>query len=535
MKSIRPHRTSTWRTFRGSRGVSQPSRWLAMASALGLGVMGASACAISPSGSGSDNKTSSAGVSAPGQAATGGLRELYAQKLSWSKCAEGECATLRVPLDYAKPTGPTINIAVNRMKAAGTSQGAVVVNPGGPGASGVDYAAAADNIVTEKVRRTFDIVGFDPRGVQRSSAITCVSDAQLDTFLGGDPEPNNPSEEQTYLRDSKAFADACGKNAGPLLGHVSTEDVVKDMDILRAALGEKKLNFLGKSYGTMLGATYADLFAQNVGRFVLDGVLPPDLSMKEINLGQAKGFERALDAYLKDCTSWGNCPLGSDVPSAKQKLSQWLESLDTKPVPVSEDARMNRLTQGWAVNGLAEGLYDQGSWQGLTQALRKAMAGDGTELMNAGKRYASRNNDGTYSSNIMQALNAVTCLDRPAPGGGVEQYRKDAAEFDKQAPTWGPQLAWAGASCANWPVKATGAPHRVTADASGPILVVGTTRDPATPYEWSQRLADQLKHGRLLSFDGDGHTAYTRGSECVDSVVDAYLVDGKDPGKKTSC
>lgn len=464
-----------------------------------------------------------------------GLAGLYEQKLQWRECEVGECATLTVPLDYAKPTGPTIKIAVNRMKAKGKRQGALVVNPGGPGGSGVDYAAAADQIVSSSVRNSYDVVGFDPRGVQRSAAISCVSDSKLDELLGTDPEPDSTAEEKTFVKDTATLAEACSKSAGPLLGHVSTEEAARDMDILRAALGEKKLNYLGKSYGTLLGATYADLFAANTGRMVLDGVLPPDLSMEEINRGQAKGFEKALDAYLTNCTSQGSCPLGTDVPAAKRKLASWLESLDTKPVRISGDARLNHLTQGWAINGLAQGLYDQNSWPSLTAALKKAMNGDGTDLMKAGNSYASRNADGTYSGNIMQAINAVTCLDRPAPSGDIASYRKQAAEFSKSAPTWGGQLAWAGKTCADWPVKATGKPHRVTADASGPILVLGTTRDPATPYEWSVRLAGQLKHGRLLSYDGDGHTAYGRGSSCVDRTVDSYLVDGRDPGEKTDC
>ena len=498
--------------------------------ALTVGALLALTSCASPSKPAATESTTPAGARA-----SKGLQGLYQQRLNWTKCDQGECASLRVPLDYAKPTGATINVAVNRVKAKGNRQGALVVNPGGPGGSGVDYAAAADQIVTGGVRDQYDIVGFDPRGVQRSAAITCVSDTQLDAMLGQDPAPDSSTEESALLQKDKEFAQACQQNAGPLLGHVSTRDVAKDMDILRSALGEDKLNYLGKSYGTLLGATYADLFPKKVGRMVLDGVLPPDASMEEVNLGQAKGFERALDSYLRDCTDKGGCPLGDDPQQAKKKLSAWLESLDTKNVPVHSDARMNRLTQGWAINGLAEGLYAKKSWPSLTSSVKSAMAGDGTGLFEAGSRYASRNSDGTYSGNIMQVINAVTCLDRPAATAGPAEYRKRGAEFGKQAPTWGPGMAWASASCADWPVKPVDKPHKVTADGSGPILVVGTTRDPATPYEWSERLATQLKQGRLLSHDGDGHTAYASGSQCVDDVVNSYLTDGKDPGKKTTC
>lgn len=506
----------------------------AMAAAVGALtlVAGCSTSSTSAETTGSGGSSTSATDIGPIPA---GLTRFYTQKLDWKSCDEGECATLRVPIDYAKPNGPTIDVAVNRQKATGTKKGSLVVNPGGPGGSGVDYAAAADRIVGAPVRRGYDIVGFDPRGVQRSAAITCVDDAKLDDLLGSDPSPDNAAEEQALLSTDKAFADACSKNAGPLLGHVSTEEAAKDMDVLRAALGEKKLTYLGKSYGTFLGATYADLFAKNVGRMVLDGVLPPDITMAETNAGQAKGFETALDSYLASCTKAADCPLGTNTKDAKKKLQGFLAGLDTTVVRAKGDSRIDRLTEGWAVNGIAAGLYDESSWPTLTSALRAALGGDGSQLLAAGKEYAERNDDGTYNSNIMQVINAVTCLDRPAPSGGVAEYEKESAKLATTSPTWGKQLAWAGAICAQWPVKATGKPHTIKASGSAPIVVVGTTRDPATPYEWSVRLAKQLENGRLVSYDGDGHTAYGRGSTCVDSAIDGYLVDGKDLPEKTTC
>lgn len=513
-----------------------PRRLLPMfaAAALALGACSSSATHPAATGAGTNAGTGAAAPSSSGPSPTG-LAAFYGQKLAWHSCDEGECATLRVPIDYAEPTGPTIEVAVNRMRATGTKRGSLVVNPGGPGGSGVDYAAAADGIVGPSVRRAYDVVGFDPRGVQRSAAITCVDDAGLDALLGSDPSPDDADEQKALLAADAKFAQACKQNAGPLLGHVSTVEVAKDMDVLRAALGEQKLDYLGKSYGTMLGATYADLFPKRVGRMVLDGVLPPDLTMTETNLGQAKGFEKALDAYLSDCSTQRDCPLGTDPAQAKVKLQRWLAALDDAHVPVKQDSRLGRLSEGWAINGLANGLYDEQAWPGLTDALRSALKGDGTLLLAQGKDYASRNDDGTYEGNIMQVINAVTCLDRPAPTGGIGTYRKDAEAFSKIAPTWGAQMAWAGATCAGWPVKPTGHPHRVRAKGSAPIVVVGTTRDPATPYEWSVRLDDQLENGRLITYDGDGHTAYGRGSQCVDEAVDSYLVQGRALPEKTSC
>ena len=239
---------------------------LAAAGALTL-VAGCSSSSSHSEATGAGSATTSASKAGP---APSGLQSFYSQKLEWEECDEGECAKLRVPIDYAKPNGATIEIAVNRQKATGTKKGSLVVNPGGPGASGVDYAAAADSIVSSGVRESFDVVGFDPRGVQRSAAITCVGDAELDDLLGADPSPDNAAEQKELLAADKSFADACKKNAGPLLGHVSTEEAAKDMDVLRAALGEDKLDYLGKSYGTFLGASYAEQFPKKVGRMVLD-------------------------------------------------------------------------------------------------------------------------------------------------------------------------------------------------------------------------------------------------------------------------
>lgn len=513
-------------------------RALRRVGALAVSAVVVAGCSGTPSPSTSSSAASGAAPSAsswPAAGEPGGLAALYKQQLDWKKCDEGECAWLKVPLDYAKPSGATINIAVNRVKATGNKIGSLVVNPGGPGASGVDYAAAAKQIVSPSVLGSYDVVGFDPRGVQRSAAIRCVSDAKLDSLLGMDPAPDDNAEEDALLESNKEFADACKASAGPLLAHVSTVEVAKDLDILRSALGDAKLNYLGKSYGTLIGSTYADLFAKNVGRMVLDGVLPPDLSQEEVNAGQAKGFETALDAFLADCVSQNECPLGTDKAVARTKLDTWLNGLDKATVSVKNDSRINRLSQGWAVYGVAAALYNKSEWPGLRSALMSGMNGDGTELMQYADSYADRNPDGTYRGNIMQVLNAVTCLDRPKPAGGKTTYEKDAKEFSKAAPTWGAMLAWAASSCESWPVPATGTAHKVTAAGSGPIVVVGTSRDPATPYEWSVRLADQLQNSRLISQDGDGHTAYGRGNACVDGAIDAYLIHGTDPGKKTQC
>jgi pimeloyl-ACP methyl ester carboxylesterase len=512
---------------------------LAGVTILGMAVAG---CSSSSGGHAASSGASSAAGSTAATAASGStgssadLAKFYDQKLDWSSCGEAKCAKLTVPVDYAHPDGASIQLAIDMVPASGHRVGSLVVNPGGPGGSGVDYAAAAASgyVVSKEVRSAYDIVGFDPRGVQRSAPITCYGDSQLDTLLGEDPTPDTPAEQQQAAQDNKAFGKACEQKAGALLGHVSTVEVAKDMDVLRAALGDTKLNYLGKSYGTFIGSTYAGLFPKRVGRFVLDGVVPPDITGTQMSLGQAEGFEQATRSYVRNCVAGGTCPLGSTVDTGMARIRKFLSGVDAKPLPVSGQGDVTKLTEGWATMGIAEAMYDKSSWNTLTNALQQALNGSGDKLMDLANEYAERNSDGTYNGNIMQVINAVNCLDRGS-SSDLATYRKDSVAFSKVAPTWGPMLAWGGLACGEWPVKATGKPERITAAGSGPILVVGTTRDPATPYAWSQRLAKELANGHLLSYDGDGHTAYMMGSSCVDDSVDAYLLKGTVPPAGKSC
>jgi len=499
----------------------------------------ASGCAVVPflGNDGQHNQSSGpTQTQAPLPAPSGqeSLSRFYSQRLHWSPCSDFQCAQLTVPIDYSKPDGETIKIAVLKAPARGSaSKGALVVNPGGPGGSGVDYAAAADNIVSPAVRKSYDIVGFDPRGVGRSSPIRCLDDRELDSFLGADPTPDTPAEEQGFVTSAKDFAAKCEQNGGPLLGHVSTIEAAKDMDVLRAALGEKKLNYLGKSYGTFLGATYADLFPQLVGQFVLDGVVAPDLTSSQVNAGQAVGFETATRAYVKNCIDSGNCPLGGTVDEGMSRLRAFLKQLDAHPLPI-RDAHVKQLTEGWGSLGIAAAMYDQGSWSTLTDALSAAFRGDGNPLMDLANSYAERNSNGSYQGNLMQVIYAVNCLDR-SDSKDVSHYENEAKAIAGKAPTWGSFLAWSSVPCGYWPVPPNNAPKRITAAGSGPIVVIGTTRDPATPYAWSVDLAGELQNGHLVTFNGDGHTAYMRANSCLNNSVDAYLLKGTVPASGLRC
>lgn len=468
-----------------------------------------------------------------------GTEKFYAQNLQWEKCDGGQCAQLEVPQDYAKPDGDTIKVAVLRVPARKQSQriGALVVNPGGPGGSGVDYAKAADFIVGSGVRQRFDVVGFDPRGVGRSAPIDCLSDSELDEFLGAEQTPDDDAEEQAFAANAKDFAEKCGANAGPLLGHVSTVDAAKDMDILRARLGEEKLHYLGKSYGTYLGAAYADLFPQLVGRFVLDGVVAPDLTSAEVNLGQAKGFETATRAWAQFCIDKGECPLGSSVDEVMQGIRDFLARVDKEPLTKTGDTAVTELTEGWASTGIAAAMYDEGMWDSLVEAMRAALDGDGSELMGLANSYADREPGGGYSGNIMEVIYAVNCLDKPE-SSDIAEHEALAEASKTEAPTWGPFLAWSSMTCGSWPVKterSSEPPKKVTAEGADPIVVVGTTRDPATPYEWSVRLNDQLAKSSLITYDGDGHTAYMRSNDCVDKPIDEFYLKGTVPKDGLKC
>jgi pimeloyl-ACP methyl ester carboxylesterase len=465
------------------------------------------------------------------------LGSYYAQKLEWAPCnGADQCADLRVPLDYAKPDPATdLRLKVLRVPAKDQERriGSLVVNPGGPGASATAYAAGADAIVGSQVRRYFDVVGFDPRGVGRSAPLDCLSDGQLDAFMSADQTPDDAAEEQALLTQARALADGCEARNPALLPHLSTEDSAKDMDVLRAAVGDSQLNYIGKSWGTFLGSTYAGLFPKRVGRFVLDGVLPPDVTSAEMAEGQARGFELATRTYVSSCISEGDCPLGSSVEEGMAWIRDFLSQVDRTPIPTG-DPSVPRMNEAWASWGLSQGMYDQSSWGKLTDALREAKGGNGQQLMTFADGYARRQPGGGYYSNLMEVMSAVNCLDRP-DSPDLTTYEGNATQFSKVAPTWGPTLAWGNLPCSVWPVKEGAGPHRISAAGSGPIVVVGTTRDPATIYEWSKRLKDQLANAVLLTYDGDGHTAYGRSNDCVDSAIDAYYVQGRVPKDGLTC
>ena len=455
------------------------------------------------------------------------------EPIAWTECSGGfECGTLRVPLDHAKPDGPRIELAVIRKPAVGADRiGSLVLNPGGPGGSGLQFAQYAAATYPAEVRKRFDLVGFDPRGVGRSTAVTCLTDDAMDTYTQLDATPDTPAEEAAWTDGARAYGNACASRSGELLGHVSTVDAARDIDLLRNALGDDKLYYVGASYGTFLGATYAELYPDRVGRLVLDGAVDPSLPAADANRVQGGGFETALAAFLDACVDGGSCALGATREQGRARVADLLRQVDAAPLP-GDGTR--RVTESIATTGILAPLYDEGQWPTLTAALDAALRGEGGPLLELNDAYYERAADGTYS-NLMYANAAVNCLDGPPAAGSREDVERALPTYEAASPTFGRNLAWAGLTCAAWPVPPTGTPHEIKAEGAPTILVIGTTRDPATPYAWSQSLAAQLTSATLLTYEGDGHTAFRRGSDCVDRTVVRYLTEGTLPSTPQTC
>lgn len=472
-----------------------------------------------------------ADVEPTGESGPPGLSEFYTQQVEWSECGAASCAWVTVPVDYGEPTGETLRLRVVRYEATGDGGRSLLVNPGGPGGSAIAYAGQLASDLGDDVRKVYDVVGVDPRGVGKSTPLTCLDDAAFDDYIDTpSPPDDDPDAAAESVLDSTAeLGEACEAGSGALAGHVSTEEAARDMDVVRALLGRTHLDWFGASYGTQLGATYADLFPDAVGRMVLDGAIDPTLSSTEKNLGQATGFQRALDAFLASCLD-DDCPLGDDAGQITDDIADLLEHLDATPLTVGD----RELTSARAFYGIAATLYSELTWPALTTSLTEAFQGHGQLLLRMSDIYLQRSSDGSYAGNLIQANVAVSCLDT---GDDVTQQDIEAAlpRFRRVSPVFGESLAWGSMGCDAWPTERDHPQQPVSAKGAAPILVLGTTRDPATPYEWAQALAEQLESGVLVTRDGDGHTAYTSGDHCITDAVDAYLADGTVPEDGLTC
>ncbi|WP_407111086.1 alpha/beta hydrolase [Streptomyces sp. DSM 116494] len=499
------------------------TRWTALTVAAALLTAGCSGAGSSDDDSGKDDNGN--------DGKSGGTA------MDWGRCeatgsepapgGDWQCATLQVPLDWAEPDGPTIGLALIRAEATGDDRlGSLLFNFGGPGGSGVSMMPSYAPAVSALHER-YDLVSWDPRGVAASEGVRCRDDKDIAAAESSvDGTPDTPAEERTYLQDAADFGKGCQEAAGKLMAHVSTTDTARDMDRIRQALGDDRLNYFGISYGTELGGVYAHLFPRKVGRLTLDAVVDPTADTAGHAKNQTRGFQTALNNYLKST--------GRDPGQGSREIAELLDRIDAEPLPTSSSGR--ELTQSLALTGIVLPLYSKTSWPALTSALEAAEDGDGSELLALADGYNERDASGRYGTTT-HSQRVISCLDdkqRPT----VEETRELLPEFEEISPVFGSFLGWDTAGwCHDWPVPGQFDTPEVSAPGAAPILVVGNTGDPATPYEGARKMADELGEGVgvMLTWKGEGHGAYGSGSDCVDSTVNAYLLDGTVPKDGKVC
>jgi pimeloyl-ACP methyl ester carboxylesterase len=446
-----------------------------------------------------------------------------------------ECGELAVPIDYNNPGAGVATLAVIRFPATGDKIGSLVMNPGGPGGSGMTAATWMYRDVPEKLRQNFDFVGFDPRGVGLSRpSVRCNSDADTDKERTEPQVDYSPAGVASIEKDSEQYIQRCVDKTGKeFLASVGTASAVKDMDALRAGLGDDKLTYIGFSYGTELGGEYAAEFPQKVRAMVLDGAVDPTVEPMNSNLDQAKAFEQAFNDFAADCAKSTNCPLGTDPAKAIDVLHSFVNPLVGKPAK-TKDPR--GLSYPDAQTAIASALYSPGLWDKLTSGLSALKSGaSADDLLELADNYMGRDAKGHYD-NSSDAFNAISCVDAPYPKDqpawiAYDKERRAVSPWDSYGQFTGDAPK---GTCAFWPVPPTSRPHGLSAPGLPPVLVISTTHDPATPYIDGVHLAEQL-HAALLTVEGTQHTAAFYGDDCVDNIVTDYLLDLKLPASNARC
>ena len=456
-----------------------------------------------------------------------------APRISWKPCTSGfedgdQCGTLKVPFDYANPDTGQFTLRLRRHPAQVPSEriGSLLVNPGGPGFGGQFLAEDATSYYSSDITDRFDIIGWDPRGTGESTpAVDCIDD--YDEYFSYDPTPDNDAEKQALIDVAKKFSGACSERSGRILPWISTNNTARDMDTIRRALGEEKISYFGFSYGSELGATWATMFPATVRVAVLDGAANPDADAVQGGLEQAAGFEKEFNVFLRQCADDTTCPFHSkgDPGSAFDEL---MKKVDEKPVVVSKDRAA--VNQSVLFTAVAQAMYSSSMWGQLEIALAKLAKGDGSGVLSLNDQYYQRNPDGTYG-NELEAFNAISCVDDPGPTT-VEESDKWIPEFLKVAPRLGMSFA-SGYGCVFWPAKPD-LRNKITGKGAGPIVVVGTTGDSATPLASSRKMAEALEDGRLIVVTANRHTGYGE-NDCVTSAVNNYLVTTKVTFREKAC
>nr|WP_315545180.1 alpha/beta hydrolase [Actinomyces oris] len=480
-----------------------------------------------------------------------GLESFYGQKVEWYDCVATagveksadktgfQCAKVKAPLDYSQPGGQTIEITMKKHLATGSvRQGTLFINPGGPGGSGVEAVSTMATSTFAGVQKAYDIIGFDPRGVGSSTAITCTSDTEVTAMAeaapvtAGDGATAFEQRAAAISAQFKQFEASCAANTKPaeLLDHVDTVSVARDLDVLRALSGDQKLNYTGFSYGTYLGTTYAELFPANTGRMVLDGALDPSLTYNERRQGQALGFERALRNYVAWCQSGQNCPLTGDTDAGVKQIGDVFTSANQSPVPSSDP---NRPVTGEDMKQVISLLLysPETSWGTGNEALAQVINEHDASIF---RTILSRLDAQPVVST--GAMIGTNCLDYRVEGD-MATWKAQSEELERIAPRFATIAEAGDLGCQAWGHTGTQPPKALHAKGAAPILVIGTTGDPATPHEWAMALADQLDSGQLLTWEGNGHTAYANSGHgpCVTKAVDTYLLTGTMPKKGLTC
>ncbi len=522
-----------------------------IAAALAAVVVGSSACTGGTSDLGANAvQMSDATGSPPASGSSGpageGLGRYYGQRIAWGSCdaflpggeypgRRSECGRLTVPVDYSDPDGPTASIAMFRLRAGGERRGVLLTDPGGPGGSGVDFmGSAAGQFADLEIGKRFDILGFDPRGVGRSTpTIRCRSDADRDRVRAVDWVDTSPAGIDAVQKRNASVGVECAAKLGmQFLAHVGTVDVVRDMDVMRGALGVAQLNYLGYSYGTRIGAAYAEQYPGRIRAMINDGAVDPAADPVADVVAQNAGFQKAFERFATDCATMPECALGADPAQVTTRYQQLVRALIGRPAPTSDP---RGLTYADAITGTGQALYSRSLWRYLRDGLAQLSDGRGDTLLRLADLYEGRDRSGRYD-NSADAFTAIRCVDGPAITDRTVLDELDVALRASAPFRDDGRGSGRGAAdeCAYWPVPPTSRPHRVSAPRLPTTVVVSTTDDPATPYQAGVSLAEQLR-ARLMTFRGTQHTASFEGVECLDAPLTRYLVDLAPPPVGTTC
>lgn len=527
------------------------SRGFAVVLMLGLMVAALTTACTSTRGGDSAARLPLTETKGPAGAVPAGLERFYGQELTWEGCADyasGEydaepladeavqCTHLTVPLDYAKPDGDTIRVGVLRRPATSSTDriGSLLVNPGGPGVAGLSTAASVSKS-NEELAARFDFVGFDPRGVGSSEpTIECLTDEETDEERADDSELDTSAPGvQESERQAKDYAAKCAQrteHGEAMLANIGTREVVRDMDVLRSALGDEKLSYVGFSYGTRIGSAYAEAFPGNVRALVLDGAVDPTQDQIDSTVAQGAGFQKAFGDFLAWCAERQDCALGQDAGAAQQNFKDLVLPLTERPVDV--DGRP--LTYEDATTGVVQALYSEQLWENLNTGLNELRRQEGRSLMFLADLYLERSQEGEYTT-TQDAFTAIHCVDDPRvtdPKVVLDlntRYKKAAPFLDDGNPP-----GTARDACAFWPVPPTSAPHVPKVEGVPPSLIISTTNDPATPYQAGVALAKAMDGG-LLTYEATQHTIFLQGNACVDEAGAKYLTDLELPEEGTRC